>query len=461
MIPSSSSVFKAYDIRGLAPGELDAEFALGFAQALAARYQPKRVLVGRDMRLTSPELESALIEGLVGCGVDVVRIGLCSTPMFNVLIHLEKGGYDLGVMVTASHNPGEYNGFKITLGDGLPVGMGSGMEELRDAYDEKKTLSADARGVVTDDVKALETYVTHIIGLANMPADMPEMKIAIDAGNGMAGAVLPVLLAKLPWLKTENLYFTPDGSFPNHEANPLKTQTLQKLSATVLSEGCLFGVAFDGDADRIGFTDEQGQPIPGDILTAFIGQELVTAEPGGLIHYDVRSSWAVAEAIAAVGGTSSMCRVGHAYIKQLMRESGAIFAGELSMHFYFRELGNFESGDYTLLLMLRRLAREQKSLSKLVAPLMTYVKSEETNFTVTDPQAKIAELQAAFVQHGPALVSELDGIRLEFRDAAKPVEDWWFSARASNTEPLLRLNVEAKTMEALAKRMEELKRYLL
>lgn len=459
-MPSESAiaaVFKAYDIRGLSPQELDAPFAERLGRAICAYFQPRRVMVGRDMRTTSQELEAALIKGLTESGTDVVRIGLCSTPMFNVLLGLAEDAFDLGVMVTASHNPGTYNGFKVTMGDCLPVGQGSGMEELRDAFLASKFVPSSRVGDVTEDADALHRYVSHILGLATLPSDMPKMKIAIDAGNGMGGAVLPALLSRLPWLEVVPLYFDPDGSFPNHEANPLKRETLTDLMKVVQEQGCVMGVAFDGDADRVGFVDETGEPIPGDLLTALLAEELLQEHPDGLVLYDVRSSWAVAEAIAETGGHSEMCKVGHANIKRAMREKAASFAGELSMHFYFKELWNCESGDLAMLLLLRRIHAGKTALSEVWKPLKRYAKSEEMNFEVPDPKAVIKRLEEQYVPMAK-LVSHIDGVRVEFRNPEDVSQDWWFNVRASNTEPLLRLNLEAKTEEALKLRLEELSR---
>jgi len=455
-----ASVFKAYDIRGLSPEQIDSAFARRLGRVVASQFLPKRVLVGRDMRVTSFPLESALIEGLTSSGVDVVRIGLCSTPMFNVLIGLADRGFDLGIMITASHNPGKYNGFKLSRGNCLPIGEGSGMEELRDTFLQEETVSSPATGevqvgTVVDDLSALDRYVDHILALAELPADMPDMKIAIDAGNGMAGAILPRLLSKIPWLSAVPLYFDPDGTFPNHEANPLKTETLDHLKQVVVQDQCVAGVAFDGDADRVGFVDEKGEQLSGDLLTAFFAQEILAAHPDGLIHFDVRSSWTVPEVVAEAGGRAEACKVGHANIKKLMRETGAVFSGEVSMHFYFQELWNCESGDLAMLLLLRRLVRERKPLSQLWKPLKRYAHSEEMNFEVKEKQAVIDLLRARYLPVASSS-SMLDGIRLEFRDASNPETDWWFNVRASNTEPLLRLNVEARTPELLTQKIEEL-----
>ncbi len=465
--------FKAYDIRGLSPGEIDQKFAERLGRAIgtpspalpldARGREISRVLVGRDMRVTSPELEAALVEGLVASGIDVVKIGRCSTPLFNATIGLASGvespssqkskvenAFDLGVMVTASHNPGKYNGFKITRGDCMPVGKGSGMEELAETFDRASGVvrRASSRGSVSEDPTALSRYVDLILSLAKLPTAMPKMKIAIDAGNGMAGAVLPELLKRLPWLEVVPLYFEPDGSFPNHEANPLKRETLTDLVRVVREKSCVAGVAFDGDADRVGFVDETGAQIPGDLLTALFAQEILVEHPDGLVLYDVRSSWSVPEAVAEAGGHAEMCEVGHANIKRLMREKRATFGGELSMHFYFKELWNCESGDLAMLLLLRRVARETKTLSELWMPLKRYAKSDEINFGAEDPVGAIERVEQRYAPEAVKII-RIDGVRVEFAD-------WWFNLRASNTEPLLRLNLEAKTEEMLKEKIEEL-----
>ncbi len=452
---SLSSVFKAYDIRGLAPEQIDADFAFGLGKAVMAEFGPKKVLVGRDMRTTSFALESALIEGLTQSGADVVRIGLCSTPMFNVLLGLANGLYDLGIMITASHNPGKYNGFKITKGDCLPIGEGSGMEAVRDAFLVGKEVKSEKVGTVTDDATALDRYLDHVLSLAKMPDGMPKIKVAIDAGNGMAGAVLPKLLTRLPWLEAVPLYFEPDGTFPNHEANPLKVETLNHLVSVVKNDGCVMGVAFDGDADRVGFVDEKGAPISGDLMTAFLAEEILREKPGGLVHYDVRSSWAVPEAVSRAGGKSQICMVGHAKIKKLMRETKAVFSGELSMHFYFSDLWNCESGDLAMLLVIRRMVELKKSLSEIFSDIKIYHHSGEINFEVQDKAGAIRRIEETYGSKA-TLADKTDGVRLEFRDPADKSNDWWVSVRASNTEPLLRLNVEAATLEKLEERVKEL-----
>ena len=458
MNPLTQHVFRAYDIRGLSPSELDENFARTLGWAIVKQFGPRKVLVGRDMRTTSLVLERGLIQGLTAGGADVVRIGLCSTPMFNVIVGLGNGEYDMGVMVTASHNPGKYNGFKLIKGDSSPIGQGSGMEELADAFFASGDIVDsvnDKKGAVTDDPGALQRYVDHILKLAMLPSDMPKFKIAIDAGNGMAGVILSELLSRLPWLEVVPLYFEPDGGFPNHEANPIKTETLNDLIEAVLKENCHLGIAFDGDADRIGMVDQNGKIISGDLLTAIIGQEILRTSPGGLILYDVRSSWAVPEAITAAGGRSKMCRVGHAFIKRQMREDGASFAGEVSMHYYFRDLRYVESGDLVMLYMLKRLKRENARLSELWKPLAKYFHSGEINFEVED-KARVLELIRTTYARSASKYSDIDGLRLEFHDPTNPDQDWWFNVRVSNTEPLLRLNLETKSEQLTAEKVKEL-----
>ncbi len=451
------SVFKAYDIRGRAPEELNEAFARKLGAILAEIEHPKRVLVGRDMRETSPELEKALIQGLTEAGVSVTTIGLCSTPMFNILIGLSNGAVDLGVMVTASHNPGIYNGFKLTRGDCSPIGIGSGMEKIRDAFldpTKKEIPKATTPGSVEAWEGALEKYVDHVMALAAIPENMPKMKVVVDAGNGMAGAVLPTLLKRCPWMEVVEMYFTPDGRFPNHEANPLKAETVEELRKRVVQEGAVLGIAFDGDADRVGFIDEKGMRIPGDIQTAIFAEILLRRYPNSRILYDVRGSWSVPKTVERAGGHTEMCKVGHANIKRAMREKGAVFAGELSMHYYFKELWNVESGDYGLLLFLKELTEQNKTAGQIRAEHTAFYHSEEINFSVKDKEGVLRALKERYASEATRII-EIDGIRMEFGGPEDP-DGWWFSVRASNTEPLVRLNVEAVTEPRMTQKISEL-----
>lgn len=451
-------MFHAYDIRGLSPGELDEAFAERFGRVLSDIYSPKCVMVGRDMRTTSPVLETALIKGLTEQGVDVVRIGLCSTPVFNVNIGLANGAYDLGVMVTASHNPGEYNGFKLTDGNVYTICQGNGMEELRDRYvsDDPFPIS-DHVGTIQDDPDAVKRYLDRVFSLVDTKSIAPQT-VAIDAGNGMAGVVLPAFFERLPQVKVLPLYWEPDGTFPNHEANPLKLETLKDLSALVQKERCAFGVAFDGDCDRIGFMDEEGTPVRGDIMTGVLAIAALETHPGSTILFDVRASWAVQDAIEDAGGKVGMTPVGHSFIKKQARESNALFAGELSSHFYFRDLWSVESGDLAMLIMLLRAGKSGKPFSSLWKSLDRYAYSGEINSTVNDKDAVLRRIEETYVPKASS-VSKLDGLRVEFDvapDGAKGTDAWWFSVRSSNTEPLLRLIVEAVREDLMVEKRDEL-----
>lgn len=452
----NASIFKAYDIRGVSPQDFDAADAGRIGKAIGKLFSPKRVVVGRDMRSTSPELEAALIEGLRTQGADIVTVGLCSTPMYNFAIGeaADAGtGYDLGVMVTASHNPAQYNGFKITMGDNLPVGQGAGMEELHNlAMSEQPIPDAATQGEISEDTGLLERYVERVWALSGLSGNFEGWRIAVDAGNGMDGYVLPKLARKLKDADVRELYWTLDGTFPNHEANPLKLETLTALIKSVKTGGAAFGAAFDGDGDRVGFVDETGTPIPGDVLTTLFALEILKDKPGSLVLYDLRSSWSVAEAIETAGGRAEMCKVGHSNIKHRMAETGAVFAGELSMHFYFDTMKNCESGDLAMLLLIRMLQQSGKKLSEHWRPLLRYARSGEINFDVAEPAAVIERL-AAHYEPLSTKSSRLDGIRLE-------IGDWWFNARPSNTEPLLRLNLEAKTEGMMKEKLEEITAFI-
>lgn len=448
----NASIFKAYDIRGLSPGELGAAEAGRIGAALARLHRPKTVVVGHDMRVTSTELEQTLIQGLNAQGVNVVRIGLCTTPMFNFAVAESQGAYDMGVMVTASHNPAKYNGLKITKGDNTSIGQGSGMEELRDlACSDEPIPQGNSQGSVRDDNELLTRYLEAIWSRSKLEGGLHDWNIAIDAGNGMEGIVLPKLSKKLG-ANIQELYWKPDGNFPNHEANPVKTETLEDLREIVLSKKCNFGAAFDGDADRVGFVDEIGEPIPGDILTALFAKAILAEQKGATILYDLRSSKSVREVIEEAGGKAEMCKVGHAGIKRQMRDTGAVFAGELSMHFYFSEFANCEASDYAMLLLIRLMLSENKPLSMIWKPLVRYSHSGEINFEVSDTKKALALVEEKYAKDAKDAkdLSHLDGVRID-------LGNWWFSLRASNTEPLIRLNLEADTKEEMEEKVHEIR----
>jgi phosphomannomutase len=429
------SIFKAYDIRGVVGEDLHVEDALRIGRA-AARWiasrgsAPPSLAVGRDARPSSPALAEALEAGIRDEGAGVVDLGLVSTPMLYFAVdHLALAG---GVMVTASHNPARYNGFKVCREHAIPVGGDSGLGEIEALVRGTQPARSSEPGPRREaDLRA--PYVRHVLSVGGRS---PRMRVAIDCGNGMASIGLEPLLGELP-LDVERLYFEPDGTFPNHEADPLKRENLRDLIAAVERSGAQLGVAFDGDADRAMFVDEHGEPIGADLITALLARAVLRRHPGGRVLYDLRSSRAVAEAIEEAGGVPEICRVGHAFIKARMRETGAVFAGELSGHFYFRFSDRLvhDDGVAAFVAMLGVLAAEGKSLSELVAPLRRYRASGEINRRVEDLPGLLAALGADHAGKGE--ISKLDGLLVRY-------PDWWFNVRPSNTEPVVRLNLEAR-----------------
>ena len=437
------ALFKAYDVRGVVPDDLDADKAYAIGRATAHFVGDGPIAVGRDARVHSPSLAAALIDGICDEGVSVIDVGLAATPMlyFGVAALNAAGG----VMVTASHNPGEYNGFKICLRNAIPVGEASGLREI-EAFVETRSgvAKADVRGAVTTyDVRA--GYTEHALAVGQ---HRPALKVAIDCGNGMASVGLEPILEKLP-IEVVRLHFEPDGRFPNHEADPLKLENLADLSEAIRREGADFGVAFDGDGDRAVFVDGAGEPVSADLATALIARHMLAREPGALILYDLRSSRVVAEEIEACGGIARMCRVGHSFVKAQMREEGAIFAGELSGHLYFRFSDELIADDGTaaLIALLDVLAIEGRSLSELIAPLRRYAASGEINSRVADIDFVLDEVAS---EHASAAeISHLDGLLVRY-------PTWWFNLRPSNTEPVLRLNLEADTAGEMERRRDQM-----
>lgn len=436
-------IFKAYDIRGVVPDELRIEDAYRIARAAGRFLGAKQMAVGSDVRRSSPELKAQLIRGLQDEGIDVVDLGTIASPMLYFAV--ESLGVDGGIMVTASHNPAQYNGFKICREHAIPVSGASGLQEIEAiaAACANDPVALRRGGIQTRNIA--DGYAAHILALT---PERPSLHVAIDAGNGMAAAGLRSILKQLP-LKTELLYFEPDGTFPNHEADPLKQENLRDLVHAVKQHGTDFGVAFDGDADRAVFVDEMGTPVSSDLMTALLAKPRLAAFPGGRVLYDLRSSRATAEAIQESGGIAEMCRVGHSFIKAQMRESGAIFAGELSGHFYFRFSDNLiaDDGIAAFVSLCAVLAREQRPLSQLVAPLRRYHASGEINTKVCDIDLVLTTIESA--HRDKAKISHLDGLLVEY-------PDWWFNLRASNTEPVLRLNLEASTQVEMQEKRDAL-----
>jgi len=424
------AIFKAYDIRGVVPGELDAEIAYGVGRATAHFIGAERLVVGRDARVHSPELCQALIRGITDEGVSVIDLGLAATPMvYFAVADLAAGG---GVMVTASHNPAEYNGFKICREKAIPIGEATGLKEIEARVAERVTAASAAR---LGTVEQRDVRVGYASQALSVGAGRPSARVAIDCGNGMASVGLEPVLDRLS-LTVERLYFEPDGTFPNHEADPLKLENLSEVSDAVRRVGADFGVAFDGDADRAVFVDEGGRPIASDLMTAVMARHQLARKPGGLVLYDLRSSRAVAEEVEAAGGRAEMCRVGHSFVKAHMRESGAVFAGELSGHIYFRFPNDLIADDAiaAFVALLDVLDVERRPLSEIIAPLRRYHASGEINRRVRDTGIVLETIEQEHL--GAPSVSKLDGLRVGY-------SDWWFNLRPSNTEPVLRLNLEA------------------
>ncbi len=431
-------IFKAYDIRGVVPTELDADLARKIGYAFAKHLAAKKLLVGRDMRTHSPEIAGAVIEGMRDAGASVIDIGLASTPM--TYFAIGSNDCDGGLVVTASHNTGEYNGMKLCGRGATPISAANGILDIERACEGDYPGPSGERGGL-EKIELLEAYTAHVAGFSNMENPV---HIAIDASNGMAGHTLNGILERLPQVKADCALMTPDGTFPVHEANPLKEENLDHVRELVRSSGAQFGVSFDGDADRCCFVDEAGQTIPADLMTALLARFYLEREPGARIVYDLRSSWVVKQEIQERGGVAIRDRVGHSFIKATMRERGASFAGELSGHFYFADNFTTDSGVLAMVSALNFLARDEnqgQSLSSLVQDLRRYHATGEINFRVPDKDAAIAELKARFAE---GRQDELDGITVEFGDLGDE-QWWWFNVRASNTEPLLRLNLEASS----------------
>lgn len=443
-------IFKAYDIRGLTETELSADLAyrVGYAFACIIKKRigdigDRSIVVGYDMRPSSIPFARAVAEGIKSCGVSVVDIGLTSTPVFNFACahYREHAG---GIMVTASHNPAEYNGFKLTYENGEALGVTNGMEELRDMVVQGNMVVTDTLGT-SREYDVVPEYLAHVMSLVDITQIKP-LKLVLDAGNGMAQVSFPKLLERLP-VEVEYLYLDPDGTFPHHEANPLKEETLVDLQQKVRETGADFGFALDGDADRIGLVDESGEIVGASYVGGLIGLEILKRHPHAHMLYDLRMSRSVKEVWESAGATTEMCMVGHANIKRMMKKQKATFAAELSLHLYYQDTYDVESTDLSLLLILSILSQSNKKLSELWRPLQRYAHSGEINFHVTDSDAVLARLREKFFD---ARVRELDGVLFEY-------DDYWVSVRKSNTEPVLRLIVEAHVNEKMQEIVEDIR----
>ena len=437
-------IFKAYDIRGLYPQEIDDEDAYRIARAFVSALKCKRVVIGHDMRESAETFEKATIRGLVDQGADVVPIGLTSTPMYYFAVNYLNG--DAGVMCTASHNPAEYNGYKMTGAGAVPSIAIISNDDLWKLASEGNFEEPEKKGAILEQVDVLDAYTEAVldnVGIRNFG----NLKIVVDCANGMGGYILPTIFKKVGNAPIR-MFWRQDGRFPNHEANPLKTETLLGLQDRVVDEVADIGVAFDGDGDRVAFVDEKGQIIPGDFITALIAREMLKKKPAAKILYDLRSSWVVPEEILEAGGEPVQCRVGHGLIKRQMREEGGYFAGELSSHYYFSDFFTTDNGDLAMLNIIKLILEEGKPFSEIVQPMRRYFHSGEINSEVHDIPAVLKRLEEKYGTVAKK-VGHLDGYSAEF-------DDWWFNVRASNTEPLIRLNMEAKTREKMDAKVAEL-----
>ena len=439
------AIFKAYDVRGLYPSEINEDAARLIARGFVSYLGAKRIAVSRDMRLSSPAIARAFIEGATEQGADVVDYGMMGTDMMYFAV--ARDGLDGGVQITASHNPGEYNGIKMVRREAFPLSGEAGINDIRDMLAAGKLpASAARRGSVTT-MNVIDDYVKHVMSFID-PSIIKPFNVVLDAGSGMAGVIAPRLFDGLPCRVTK-LCFDVDGSFPNHEANPLIEENRRDIVERVMRDKADIGIAWDGDADRCFFIDGDGEFIAGDFVTALLGEAALLKHPGAKIVYDVRASYAVKDTAARLGGTALMNRVGHAFFKQRMREEGAIFGGEVTGHYYFRDYFYADNGFIPALLILELMSRKGQTLSELLAPLRAkYFISGEINTRLNDMGLIPGKLDALEAKYADGNIYRMDGVSVEF-------PDWHFNVRSSNTEPMLRLNLEATTQTLMEQKRDE------
>jgi phosphomannomutase len=439
------SIFKAYDVRGVYPNEVNEGAARAIGAGFIAYLKAKRIAVSRDMRLSSPDLAAAFIDGATSQGADVVDYGMAPTDMLYFAV--ASDGLEGGVQITASHNPKQYNGMKMVRQEAFPLSGDAGIGDIRDMIaNDRLPPPAQRRGqVTTKDV--LEAYVDHVMSFID-PSVIRPFNVVLDAGSGMGGLVAPKLFERLP-CRTTRLCFEIDGRFPNHEANPLIEENRRDIVERVVAEKADIGIAWDGDADRCFFIDGTGGFVSGDFVTALLAEAFLMKHPGASVIYDLRASYAVKDVVARYGGTALMNRVGHAFIKQRMRESNAIFGGEVTGHYYFRDNFYADNGFIPALLMLELMSKKGHSLHELLQPLARrYFISGEINTKLASMDLVPTKLDQLAAKYGDARQYKLDGISVEY-------PDWHFNVRPSNTEPLLRLNLEATTPALMARKRDE------
>ncbi len=441
----NTSIFKAYDVRGLYPAEIDEAIARDIGRAFVAYLHARRIAVGRDMRLSSPALAAAFIDGARQQGGDVVDFGLVGTDM--LYFGVARGGFDGGAAITASHNPKQYNGMKLVRKEAFPLSGEAGISEIRDMLVNGTFPQAAATPGTLTRQDILQDYIRHVLSFID-PAIIKPFNVVLDAGSGIGGLVAPPLFDRLP-CRTTRLCFTVDGNFPNHEANPLIEENRRDIVERVVADHADIGIAWDGDADRCFFIDGQGGFVPGDFITALLAEAFLIRHPGATIIYDLRASYAVRDTVARYGGKALMNRVGHAFIKRRMREENAIFGGEVTGHYYFRDNYYADNGFIPALLILELMSRKGQTLEDLLAPLRAkYFISGEINTKVSSMEVVDQKLDQLAAEYADGDLYKLDGVSAEY-------PDWHFNVRPSNTEPLLRLNLEAVTPDLMAKKRDE------
>jgi phosphomannomutase len=438
-------IFKAYDVRGLYPSEVNEDAARQIGRGFVAYLKAGRIAVSRDMRLSSPTVAAAFIEGAREAGADVVDYGMLATDMMYYAV--ARDGHDGGAQITASHNPKQYNGIKLVRREAFPLSGEAGLGEIRDMIAAGTLPPPAPRQGTLSTLDVMDDYVKHVMAFID-PAIVKPFNVVLDAGSGMAGIVAPKLFEHLP-CRTTRLCFDVDGTFPNHEANPLIEENRRDIVDRVVRDRADIGIAWDGDADRCFFIDGTGEFIAGDFVTALLAEAFLLRHPGSKIVYDVRASYAVKDMVAKYGGTALMNRVGHAFFKRRMREEGAIFGGEVTGHYYFRDNFFADNGFIPALLMLELMSRKGQTLHELLAPLRSkYFISGEINTKMPDMRVVQEKVDALGARYSDAKTYTMDGVSVEY-------PDWHFNVRASNTEPLIRLNLEATTQEEMERRRDE------
>jgi phosphomannomutase len=439
------SIFKAYDVRGLYPSEVNEEAAREIGRGFVAYLQAKRIAVSRDMRLSSPSVAAAFIEGARAQGADVVDYGMMGTDMMYYAV--ARDGLDGGAQITASHNPKEYNGIKMVRREAFPLSGDAGIGDIRDMIAGGQLPPPADRPGGLSQTNVVDDYVTRVLGFID-PSIIKPFNVVLDAGNGIGGLVAPLLFKNLP-CRTTSLCMEVDGTFPNHEANPLIEENRRDIVERVIQERADIGIAWDGDADRVFFIDGTGEFVAGDFITALLAEAFLIKNPGSKIVYDVRASYAVKDIVAKYGGTALMNRVGHAFFKRRMREENAIFGGEVTGHYYFRDFYYADNGFIPALLILELMSRKGQTLAELLAPLREkYFISGEINTRLKDGTSAQEKMDGLAAMYTEGRTYSMDGVSVEFHN-------WHFNVRASNTEPLLRLNLEATTQDKMEQKRDE------